>query len=58
MLSAAGQSARQRISGVQLGAERLELTKLSLTPALFGENDLIKSITLLPGVHGEGKYSL
>lgn len=50
-----GQSARQRISGVQLGAERLELTKLSLTPALFGENDLIKSITLLPGVHGEGE---
>lgn len=44
-----GQSARQRI----LGSERLDLAKLALTPQLFGETDIIKSITLLPGVHGE-----
>lgn len=48
-----GQSARQRVTDGQLGSERLELTKLAATPQLFGETDIIKSITLLPGVHGE-----
>lgn len=47
------QSARNRINSVRLGAESLELAKLSLTPKLFGEADVIKSITLLPGIHGE-----
>lgn len=50
-----GQSAQRRISGAKLGAESLELSKLAATPALFGENDLIKSITLMPGVHSEGE---
>ena len=48
-----GQSAQQRISNGKLGSESLELKKLALTPQLFGETDIIKSITLLPGVHGE-----
>lgn len=47
------QSARSRINNARLGSESLELTKLSLTPQLFGETDIIKSITLLPGIHGE-----
>lgn len=50
-----GQSARQRIADIRLGAEHLELSKLAAVPALFGENDIIKSITLMPGVHGEGE---
>lgn len=50
-----GQSARQRISGAGLGSENLELTKLALTPQLFGEKDIIKSITLLPGVRNEAE---
>lgn len=49
-----GQSALQRLRGVRLGAESLELTKLNRMPMLFGENDLLKSIALMPGVHGEG----
>ncbi|MDO4320653.1 MAG: TonB-dependent receptor plug domain-containing protein [Bacteroidales bacterium] len=48
-----GLSARQRVSSGHLGSENLELTKLAMTPQLFGETDIIKSITLLPGVHGE-----
>ncbi|MDE6577635.1 MAG: TonB-dependent receptor plug domain-containing protein [Muribaculaceae bacterium] len=48
-----GQSAHQRISSGKLGSENLELNKLALTPQLFGETDVIKAITLLPGVHGE-----
>ncbi|MDE5807345.1 MAG: TonB-dependent receptor plug domain-containing protein, partial [Muribaculaceae bacterium] len=34
--------------------ENVELSKMSLVPVLFGENDIIKSITYLPGVHSEG----
>lgn len=47
-------SARQRVEEKRIGAERLELSQLSRVPQLFGENDLIKSITLMPGVHSEG----
>lgn len=50
-----GQGARQRFENLQLGAEKLELSKLALTPVLFGERDIVKSITLMPGVHGEGE---
>ena len=47
------QSARNRIQNSQLGSETLELSKLSLTPQAFGEADIIKSISLLPGVRNE-----
>ncbi len=49
-----GNSARQRINNSRLGAERLELTKLTAVPSFGGENDIIKSISLLPGVRSEG----
>lgn len=52
-----GQSARMRVRGTTLGAERLEMKKLSLTPVLFGERDIIKAITLLPGVSAESEGS-
>lgn len=48
------QSARQRMMKINLGSENIELSTMSKLPMLFGENDIIKSITLLPGVHGEG----
>lgn len=47
-----GQSARQRITEGRLGSENLELPKLALTPQMFGETDIIKSITLMPGIRG------
>lgn len=48
-----GQSARQRVENPQLGAEKLELAQLALTPSFGGENDILKSIALLPGVRSE-----
>ncbi len=48
-----GSSARQRVTMGRLGSERLEMAKLGAVPQLFGEADIIKSITLLPGVHAE-----
>ncbi|MDE6509441.1 MAG: TonB-dependent receptor plug domain-containing protein, partial [Muribaculaceae bacterium] len=35
----------------------LEMKKLALTPVLFGERDIVKAITLLPGVSSEGEGS-
>lgn len=49
-----GQSARQRIREPRLGAEKLELSRLAQVPSFAGENDIIKAIALLPGVHAEG----
>ncbi|MDE6338203.1 MAG: TonB-dependent receptor plug domain-containing protein, partial [Muribaculaceae bacterium] len=49
------QSARNRIANARLGSENLELTRLSLTPKMFGEADIIKQITLLPGVNSEAE---
>ena len=53
-LTVTGNSARQRIENVRIGAERLELCQLSKLPSFGGENDIIKSISLLPGVRSEG----
>lgn len=52
-----GHSPAQRIGNVQLGAEKLEMTILEKAPVLFGEVDIIKSITLLPGVRQESEGS-
>lgn len=51
------QSARQRMARISLGVENIELSAMAKMPMLFGENDIIKSITLLPGVHAEGDGS-
>ena len=53
-LTVTGNSARQRIGNTRIGAERLELSQLSRLPSFGGENDIIKSISLLPGVRSEG----
>ncbi|MDE7349726.1 MAG: TonB-dependent receptor plug domain-containing protein, partial [Muribaculaceae bacterium] len=53
-LTVTGNSARQRMENVRIGAERLELGQLSRLPSFGGENDIIKSISLLPGVRSEG----
>ncbi|MDE5653928.1 MAG: TonB-dependent receptor plug domain-containing protein [Muribaculaceae bacterium] len=50
-----GNSARQRFNNSRIGAERLELSKMIDLPAFGGEVDIIKSITLLPGVRSEGE---
>lgn len=49
-----GNSARQRIENTRIGTEHLELGRLSQLPSFGGENDIIKSISLLPGVRSEG----
>ncbi len=50
-------SARQRIDNVQTGAELIEIDQLTAAPQLFGENDIMRSIQLLPGVKSESDAS-
>ena len=50
-------SARQRIQNVQTGAEVLQIENLTAAPQLFGENDIMRSIQLLPGVKAESDAS-
>ena len=53
-VTVSGQSAARRVADGHLGSENLELDRLAATPQLFGEADIVKSITLLPGVRQEG----
>ena len=50
-------SVRQRIQNVQTGAEVIKIENLTSTPQLFGENDIMRSIQLLPGVKSESDAS-
>ena len=50
-------SARQRIQNVQAGAEQLQLKDLTAAPSLFGENDVMRALQLLPGVKSESDAS-
>ena len=50
-------SARQRLQSVQAGAEQLQLKDLTAAPSLFGENDVMRAIQLLPGVKSESDAS-
>lgn len=54
-VTVSGTGARLRLNNVQAGSERLELTTLAKTPAMFGESDIMKSVMLLPGVRSAGE---
>lgn len=49
-----GRSAARRVANTRIGVEHLEIEKLTSIPVIFGECDIIKSLTLLPGVNAEG----
>ena len=49
--------ALQRVQSVQAGAEQLQLKELTSTPSLFGENDIMRSLQLLPGIKAESDAS-
>ncbi len=51
------QSARRRISELQIGSERMQVRELTNTPRLLGEADIMRSVQLLPGVKSESDAS-
>ena len=51
------QGPTQRVGSVQIGAEQLQLKELKSAPSLFGEQDIIRQVQLLPGVKQESEAS-
>jgi hypothetical protein len=52
-----GRSADANISKAQMGVERLDVKQIAKVPVLFGEKDVIKTMTLLPGIKSAGEGS-
>jgi hypothetical protein len=43
------------VKGVQMGAVRLDIKSIKEIPSVFGETDILRAITLLPGVQTVGE---
>ncbi|MGI4872983.1 MAG: TonB-dependent receptor [Janthinobacterium lividum] len=52
-----GRSSDAYISRAQMGVEQLDLKQIAKVPVLFGEKDVIKTMTLLPGIKSAGEGS-
>ncbi len=52
-----GRGADANISKAQMGVEQLDLKQIAKVPVLFGEKDVIKTLTLLPGIKSAGEGS-
>ncbi|MBF9141944.1 TonB-dependent receptor [Hymenobacter sp. BT439] len=52
-----GRSSQANVSKAQAGVESLDLKQVAKVPVLFGEKDVIKTMTLLPGVKTAGEGS-
>ena len=52
-----GRTADANISRAQMGVEQLDLKQIAKVPVLFGEKDVIKTLTLLPGIKSAGEGS-
>ena len=50
-------TAKRRISGLQIGSERMQVKEMTETPRLLGEADVMRSVQLLPGVKAESDAS-
>ncbi len=47
----------ERVASVQIGVERIEIEQMMRSPSLFGQRDIIRALTLLPGVKAESDAS-
>jgi hypothetical protein len=52
-----GRSSQANISRAQGGVETLDIKQIAKVPVLFGEKDVIKTLTLLPGIKTAGEGS-
>ncbi|MEO8148250.1 MAG: TonB-dependent receptor [Bacteroidia bacterium] len=43
------------VTGTQIGMEKLDTREISKIPVLFGEQDILKTIQLMPGIKGAGE---
>jgi len=52
-----GEKSDVNVTGTQMGVEKLNIQQIKAIPVLFGEQDVIKTIQLLPGVTNVGEGS-
>ena len=52
-----GRSSAANLSRAQAGVETLDLKQVGKVPVLFGEKDVVKTLTLLPGIKTAGEGS-
>ena len=52
-----GRSSQANLSRAQAGVETLDLKQVGKVPVLFGEKDVVKTLTLLPGIKTAGEGS-
>ena len=50
-----GAAKNEAITTAQMGATKLSIKEINALPVLFGERDILKSISLLPGVKSAGE---
>lgn len=47
----------RNVVSTEMGVQTLQMKEVKLVPVLFGENDILKTIQLMPGVKGGGEGS-
>ena len=50
-----GTAKNDAVTSAQMGATKLSIQEMNALPVLFGEKDILKTITLLPGVKSAGE---
>ncbi len=51
------ESVNKNITSTEMGVQRLEVSKIKTLPVLLGEQDILKTLQLLPGVKSAGEGS-
>ncbi len=51
----ASEAANEQVTSTEIGVERLDVAALRKVPVLFGEQDVLKTVQLLPGVQSAGE---
>ncbi len=47
----------EKVTGTQIGVEKIRMDEMAKMPAMFGERDIIRSIQLLPGIKSDNEGS-
>lgn len=55
VISSKAERNNANITSAQMGVEKLDMSQINNVPVLLGERDILKTITLLPGVEAAGE---
>jgi hypothetical protein len=52
---AAGRRVNEQVTSPQMGLEKLNMAQINMVPVVMGERDILKTITLMPGIKSGGE---